>query len=271
MENVGTMTDTTADGIALRQNGGIAHVTLNRPDNLNTIDLAFTKRPLAVAGAISHDPNVRAVLIDGSGRSFCGGGDFKSFAAQGEALPQHLRDVTSQLHAALSVLARLNAPVVVAAHGAVAGAGIGLMAIGDLVIAAESAKIVFAYNAIGLSPDGGVSWLLPRLIGSRRTMELALTNRPVPAAEALQLGLVSRVVADDALATEAAAAVERLAAGPTRSFAATERLVNQSWSRTFDDQLAAESEAHSQSAATADGVEGLAAFLERRPPNFTGH
>ncbi len=264
------MTDTTTGGVALRTNGGLAHVTLDRPDNLNTIDLPFAKRLLEVAVAISHDPNVRAVLLNGSGRAFCGGGDLKSFAAHGKDLPQHLRDVTSHLHAALSVLARLDAPLVVAAHGAVAGAGIGLLAIGDIVIASESAKIVFAYNAIGLSPDGGVSWLLPRLIGTRRTMELALTNRALSAAEALQLGVVSRVVSDDELVTESRALAERLAAGPTRSFAATKRLVHDSWSRSYPDHLAAEGEALSHSAATADGIEGLAAFLAGRPPIFTG-
>ena len=269
METVATMTDPTSS-IRLIKDGGVAHVTLDRPDNLNTIDLAFTTRLLDIATDLAHDAGVRAVLLDGTGRSFCGGGDLKSFAAHGDALPHHLRDVTSHLHAALSVLARIEVPVVVAVHGAVAGAGIGLMALGDIVIAAESTKVVFAYNAIGFSPDGGVSWLLPRQIGARRTLELALTNRAVGSAEALQLGLVSQVVADDVLATEAAALVQQLAAGPTRSFGVTKRLIHDSLTRSYPEHLAAEGEALSASAATADGIEGLAAFLERRPPGFTG-
>lgn len=269
MENVGTMTDTTS-GILLQKDGGVAHVTLNRPDNLNTIDLGFAKRLLEVAVDLAHDESVRAVLLDGAGRSFCGGGDLKSFSANSDNLPEHLRDITSHLHAALGVLARLDAPVVVAVHGAVAGAGIGLMALGDIVIATESTKIVFAYNAIGWSPDGGVSWLLPRLIGARRAFELALTNRAVPAADALQLGLVSQVVPDDDLANEAATLAEQLAAGPTRSFGVTKRLINESLNRSYPEHLAAEAEALSASAATTDGIEGLAAFLDRRLPTFTG-
>jgi 2-(1,2-epoxy-1,2-dihydrophenyl)acetyl-CoA isomerase len=264
------MSGAAIGGIRLVREGGVAHVTLDRPDRLNTLDLAATKRLGDLARECAHDSSVRAVLLDGEGRSFCGGGDLKSFAEHRDALPAHLREVTSHLHSALTVLARLNAPVVVAAHGGVAGAGLGLMALGDIVLAAQSAKFVFAYNAIGLVPDGGTSWLLPRLLGPRLTMDLALTNRPLTATEALAAGLVSRVVPDDELAGEAAALAQQLADGPTTSYGMTKKLLTETWSRSYAEQLAAESEAMSIAAATDDGVEGITSFVERRPPTFTG-
>jgi 2-(1,2-epoxy-1,2-dihydrophenyl)acetyl-CoA isomerase len=256
--------------LRLQREAAVAHLTLDRPTHLNTVDLAMAKALLAAARDIAHDSDVRAVLLDGAGRSFCGGGDLKAFARIGDGLPEHLRAVTADLHAAQSLLARLDVPVVVAVHGAAAGAGLGLACLGDVVLAARSARFVFAYTAVGLSPDAGTSWALPRLIGPRRALDLALTNRVVDATEAEQIGLVTRVVPDEDLANEAAKLAGELANGPTAAFGTTKRLLRSGWDASYDDQMARESETLSASARTDDGLEGVEAFAAGRKPKFSG-
>lgn len=257
-------------GLRMSIDAGVAHLTLDRPDRLNTIDLPLAKDLLAAALRCAHGEQVRAVLLDGAGAAFCAGGDLKAFAAEEANLPGHLRDVTAHLHAALAIFARLDAPVVAAVHGAAAGAGLGLVCAADVVLAAESARFVFAYTDLGLSPDAGTSWWLPRLVGRRTAMAMAMERRPLSAAEAQRAGLVTRVVPDDTLAEEAAALAGRLAAGPTRALGTTKRLLAAAWDRSYDEQLAAESELLSDLAATVDGAEGLAAFVEHRAPRFLG-
>jgi 2-(1,2-epoxy-1,2-dihydrophenyl)acetyl-CoA isomerase len=161
-------------------------------------------------------------------------------------------------------------PVVVGVQGAAAGAGLGIAALGDVVVAGKSARFVFAYTALGLSPDAGTSWALPRLVGPRLAMDMALTGRALTAAEALTAGLVTRVV-DDAAVTETALAVAReLAAGPTASYAASKRLLRGGFTSTLAEQLEEESRLLSALAATGDAAEGLSAFIDKRAPRFTG-
>lgn len=248
--------------------GGVARLTLNRPERLNAIDLDLAGALLDASLACAHDSDVRAVLLDGTGRSFCAGGDLASFAEQGADLPRHLREVTARLHAALSTLRRMDAPIVVAVHGAAAGAGLGLACAGDVVLAAPSARFAFAYTSIGLSPDAGTSWLLPRLVGARCAAEMALEGRALTAVEAEKAGLVTRVVPEEALAREATEGAAQLAAGPTLAYAAAMRLFAAGWRRSFDEQLAAESEQLSRLATTDDAREGIASFLTRRTPSF---
>lgn len=249
---------------------GVGQITLNRPDAANTLNLEMAQALLDSAARCEADPEVRAVLVSGAGRMFCAGGDLRAFAGQGDALPRHLRELTTYLHAAISRLIRMEAPVVAAVQGSAAGAGMSLACAADVVIAAESAKFVLAYTAVGLAPDGSSTYLLPRLVGRRRALELALTNRALSGAEAAEWGLVSRVVADAALAQEAATVASDLATGATSALGAAKRLLLESGVQTLESQMELEAEAISAMGATADAREGIAAFLEKRPATFSG-
>jgi 2-(1,2-epoxy-1,2-dihydrophenyl)acetyl-CoA isomerase len=248
---------------------GVATLTLARPDAGNSIDLQLAKDLNEVTLAWSVDQRVRAVLITGEGKNFCVGGDLRSFA-QRDDLPAHLTDVTTYLHAANSRLMRLDAPVVAAVQGSAAGAGMSLAASADLVLAGASSRYVMAYTAIGLTPDGSATWSLPRIMGLRRSLELALTNRSLTADEAVAEGIATRVVADDELAEEAFTLARTLAAGPTGAFGAAKRLLRESLGNDLEAQLALETRSIAVAAGSADATEGIAAFLEKRPPTFTG-
>lgn len=256
--------------VLVARDGGVAHITLHRPDAANGIDLRMAEELLAAATGLADDPTVRAVLLTGSGARFCGGGDVKAFADLGAGLGHHIREITVPLHAAISQLVRLDAPVVCAVQGSAAGAGLGLVAAADLVLAGESAKFVMAYTGIGLTPDGASSYFLPRIVGTTRALELALTNRVLDAAEALEWGLVTRVVPDTELADEAASLAATLATGPTRAFGAVKRLIHGSLEHTLDQHLACESEEMARAGGTADAAEGVAAFVTKRRPEFRG-
>ena len=249
---------------------GVAHLTLNRPDAANGINLRMAEELLHATTGLADDPTVRVVLLTGAGARFCGGGDVKGFATLGDGLGHYLREITVPLHAAVSQLVRLDAPVVASVQGSAAGAGLGLVAAADLVVGAESTKFVMAYTGIGLSPDCGTSWFLPRLVGVKRALELAITNRVLSAAEALDWGIVTAVVPDDELAAATDALVAQLASGPTGAFGAAKRLVHGSLEHTLDQHLALETEAMVRAGSSADGAEGVAAFAEKRPANFRG-
>ena len=257
-----------SEPVSVEVRGGVAHVVLCRPARGNAIDLATARGLLAAATRCRRD-GVRAVVLSGAGRSFCVGGDLREFSAlSGEALAGHLRAVTDALHDALRGFAGLDAPVIAAVQGAVAGAGVGLAAAADLTIAAADATFVLAYTGIGYSPDAGVTWSLPRLIGPRRALDLLLTNRPVGAREAAEIGLVSRVVEAGQLAEEADRVAGALAAGATAAIGATRRLVAAGLSAERDPHLDREAEALAAAAVSPDGREGVAAFLDKRPPRF---
>ncbi|MFF3372398.1 enoyl-CoA hydratase/isomerase family protein [Streptomyces sp. NPDC002680] len=246
---------------------GLAHIEMCRGAG-NAIDLAMA-RALLDAARECEKARARAVLLTGQGRSFCVGGDLKEFAAlSGERLTGHLTDVTDALHGALRILAGLDAPLVAAVQGAVAGAGLGLATAADVTLAASDARFTAAYTAIGYTPDAGTSWSLPRLVGPRRAMELLLTNRRVPAPEALAMGLVSRVVAPERLYEEAVEAAGALARGATGAYGVTRRLVGRALSAGLDEHLDAEARQLAAAAVSPEGREGVAAFLDGRPPDF---
>lgn len=248
----------------------VARITLNRPDAANGIDIALGRDLMRVAIRCDEDPDVRAVLLTGAGKMFCAGGDLKSFATFGDDLPAALKELTTYLHAATSRLARMDAPLVVAVNGAAAGAGMSLAVAGDLVVAAASAKFTMAYTAAGLSPDGSSSYYLPRLIGLRRTQELMFTNRRLSADEALEWGLVNRVVPDEALLDESGKLAAQLAQGPTRAHGTLKTLLDSSFSGTLETQMELEARGIAAMASTPDGREGIRAFLEKRRATFTG-
>jgi 2-(1,2-epoxy-1,2-dihydrophenyl)acetyl-CoA isomerase len=217
-----------------------------------------------------EDPLIRAVLITGAGPMFCAGGDLKSLADKGENISHHLKELTTYLHVAMSFLVRMDPPVVAAVHGSAAGAGMSLACACDMVLAAESAGFTLAYTRLGLTPDGGASYTLPRLVGLKRTLELALTNRLLSAEEAFNWGIVTRVLPEKDLIREATALAGRLAAGPTKAFGATKRLLQSSLTDSFEAQMKNESRSISEMARTADGREGVSAFVGKRTPNFKG-
>jgi 2-(1,2-epoxy-1,2-dihydrophenyl)acetyl-CoA isomerase len=248
---------------------GIARLRLTQPGSANAIGLTMARELHAAVADLQSRADVRVVLISAEGRLFCGGGDVASFATQ-EDVPAFLREITASLHVAVSGLARLDAPVVAAVQGPAAGAGMGLVGVADLVVAAESAKFVLAYAGIGLSPDGGSSWFLPRMVGTRRALEMALLNRTLTAAEALDWGIVTAVVPDERLAEEAEALAARLASGPTVALAAAKRLLREAGTSTLESHMALERQLIAECGGTADGREGIAAFLAKRAPGFVG-
>jgi 2-(1,2-epoxy-1,2-dihydrophenyl)acetyl-CoA isomerase len=248
----------------------VGRITLNRPETGNVLNLQMAKELMEVALRCDEDPQVRAVLISGAGKNFCLGGDLKSFAAQGDNMPYHLKEVTSYFHVAVSRLARGNAPVVVAVQGAAAGGGFSLACACDLVLAAESAKFTVAYTKIGLTPDGSGSYFLPRLVGLKRALELTLTNRIFSAHEAAHWGVVTRVVPDAELMAQAEALAVQLATGPTLAFGAAKRLLNSGWTEPLETQMELESRSIADMGRTGDAREGIASFLAKRQPTYKG-
>ena len=247
---------------------GVAFITLNRPDALNTIDVALAAELADTALRCEQNANIRAILLCGAGKVFCAGGDLKTFVGERDEVPGYIHEVTTHLHTAISRFNRMDPPVIAAVHGAAAGGGMSLACACDLVLATESARFTLAYTRIGLTPDGSSSYFLPRLVGHRRAMELVLTNRTLTAQEALEWGIVTRVVADGELMAEAEALARQLAAGPTRAFGASKRLLQLGWTESLETQMAHETRAVAAAAGAHDGREGMAAFLEKRAPHF---
>ena len=246
----------------------VARITLNRPDAANALNDEMGRELMQVAIRASEDRSVRAVILTGAGKMFCGGGDLKHFAAQEERLPAHLKELAGCLHMAISRFVRMDAPVIAAVNGSAGGAGFSLCLFADLVIAAESAKFTLAYTRAGLSPDGGSTFFLPRMIGARRALEMALTNRVLSAKEALEWCIVTRVVPDGELQSAAQTLAAQLAAGATQALGAAKRLIHHSFSESLETQMELEAQGIADMARTADAREGIAAFIAKRPPSF---
>ncbi|MES2261737.1 MAG: enoyl-CoA hydratase-related protein [Pseudomonadota bacterium] len=253
--------------IIYRRSGAVAHIQFNRPQALNAIDAAMAAGFLAICRDIDVDRSVRAVLLSGAGRAFMAGGDVASFRDDRGAIASSIID---PMHEALQLLTGQPAPVLACVQGAVAGAGLSMALAADLVIAAEGTKFSFAYAALGVSGDLGVSWSLPRAVGLRNALEIALLPDGIDVARARELGLVNRVVAAEALMDEAQALAARLAAGPTFAYGEIRRLMRQSHAQGFRDQLAAEREAFVACTATRDFSGAVAAFLDKRKAEFQG-
>jgi 2-(1,2-epoxy-1,2-dihydrophenyl)acetyl-CoA isomerase len=256
--------------VTLQVHSGIARLTLNRPTSSNAIDLEFARAFRHVVAALSERDDVRAVILSGRGKTFCVGGDLKSFAAEGPNAPAYVQTIIENFHAGLLQLVNMPAPVIAGVQGAAAGAGLGLALAADIVIAADDAKFVMAYTNAGVTPDGGTTWILPRLIGLHRALDLTLRNRVLTAHEAHQLGLVAELCPSAELGARVNAIAESVASGPTNAFAQAKRLLRQSFHTDLHTQLDAEGQTVVASFATADGQEGARAFSERRAPAFHG-
>ena len=251
---------------------GVATLTLNRPDSLNALDPAMIEALTKETAALEADSSVRCVVVRGAGRHFMAGGDIRYFAALIDATPAErqraLVDFVDRVHPAIETLHRMPQPVLASVRGAVAGFGLSLLCACDLAIAAESAYFTAAYRHLGLTPDGGLSHALPRMVGNKRAMEIVLLAERFDAPEALRLGLVNRVVPDAELEAATAAMARALASGPGLATRNGKRLLRQSPSQPLSVQLDAEAASFGACAATEDLVEGVRAFLDKRAPRF---
>jgi 2-(1,2-epoxy-1,2-dihydrophenyl)acetyl-CoA isomerase len=260
----------TYETLLFEQRDGVAWITLNRPAVFNALNLQMARELADAAIRCDEDPAVRCAVLTGNGKAFFAGGDLASFAAAGEGISAVMKEMTMHLHSAISRLVRMDAPFIAAVNGIAAGAGMSAMLTADLAIAARSAKFTMAYTRAGLAPDGGSTYFLARLVGLRRAQELALTNRTLSAEEALDWGLVNRVVDDAAFKGEVEALARELATGPTRAFGAATRLLREGMDNSLETQMELEARAIADMGRSHDGREGIAAFLEKRKPSFLG-
>jgi len=250
---------------------GIATITMTRPASFNALDLQMSIELLDVANICATDPAVRCVVLTGAGeKAFCAGGDVAGFVGAGDKVQRLVQDMTTNLHMAISRFTWMRAPVIAAVNGVAAGAGLSIMAFCDLAIAADHARFTSAYTRIGLTPDGSSTFFLSHLIGRRRAMEMYMTNRNLTAAEALDWGLVNRVVRGADLMTEAGALARQLADGPTEAHGGIKRMLNSAATESLESQMELETRMIVTMVATADGREGVRAFVEKRKPSFEG-
>ena len=259
-----------AEPVLLRKDGTVAVITLNRPEVMNALSMEMAEMLCDICWQVEADASVRAVLVHGAGKGFQAGGDIASFHREIDRIEAHAGRMIDTYHVAVKTLVRMPKPVIGQLHGAVAGAGLSLAMNLDLAIAAEGTVFTLAYANLGTSPDGGSTFFLPRLVGRRRAMEIALLSDRFDAARALELGLVNRVVPADQLAAEAMTLATRLASGPTQAYARTKALIDQSFENDLPKQLEAERICFVASTGTADFKEGVAAFVGKRKPNFKG-
>jgi 2-(1,2-epoxy-1,2-dihydrophenyl)acetyl-CoA isomerase len=253
--------------ILFENRDGIAYVTLNRPAVGNAINLQMALELKACSGRLRADSSVRTVVLAGAGRHFCAGGDISCPAQDDAGIRAHVLDLTSILHAAIIDFTQMDAPVVAVAEGSIAGAGIALLAAADLAVAGPCAKFRLAYSSLGLTPDGGLSFVLPQLVGRKRAMDLLLTNRTLGALEALEWGLVNQVAAEGAAQSTARQLAARIAQGPLHAFGAIKNLLAAA-SPGLEEHMALESRTIAEQRLHREGREGVDAFFERREPNF---
>lgn len=259
--------DMTASSVQTWRDGGVAHIRFNRPAALNAIDLEMAASFRAACAALEQDASVRAVVLSGEGRAFMAGGDL---AAMQEDPVGVASGLIAHMHGAIRILTSLPTPVIASVHGAVAGGGLGLALSCDLCIAAEDTRFSMVCPLVGTSPDCGTSWGLARALGLRQALQFALLGETIPAGDALRLGMVNRVVPADAFVEATTLLAKSLAAGPTAALGRTKRLIRNAAALSVSSQLDFERDAFLESAATSDFREGVAAFLDKRKPSFTG-
>ena len=261
------MTSSQPAPLELRHSAGIATLRFNRPQALNAIDVPMARALLAAARELAADRSVRAVVLCGAGKGFMAGGDLATLQRDphGSAV-----ELLAPLNEAIKLFDAMDAPVIAQVHGVAAGAGMSLMLQADFVVAAQGTRFNLAYTNIGASCDGGASWALPRLVGLRRALAIAMMSDTIEAEEALHMGLINEVVAPDALDSAVAALSTRLAQGPTRALGHMRRLMRRAWDRTLAQQLDAEAEAFREGVNTDDFRTGVEAFFAKQKPVFSG-
>lgn len=253
------------------QEGGVAHVRLNRAESANGLNIELLKALHDVLMQVHGDGRVRAVLITGAGKNFCAGGDVHTFLSKGEQLPDYIRVATSYLQLVASLLIRMNPPVVSAVQGfAAGGGGMGLVCSSDFVVAGESAKFLAGATRVAMVPDAGVSVTLTQLVGLRKATEILMLNPVITAAEAKAMGLITRVVPDAKLEDEAWALARELALGAPAALANTKRLLWSGIGKGVEAAMPEENNTQALLSGMADAREGLTAVIEKRAPRFTG-
>lgn len=244
--------------------GSVSRIVLNRPDAGNTIDEAMAIAFGKAAQELAEDPATRVVVLTGTGALFCGGGDVRAMATAPDGASAVIDRITSNLHRGIVALAEMPKPLVTVINGPAAGAGLGLAILGDIVIASDVAHFTSAYTAIGMTPDGATSWLLPRLIGLRRALEMVVTNRRVSAEEAERIGLVTRVVPAADLEEAESELTTALDRGCIAASAKGRWLLETSYERSLAEHLAIEARTIVGAASTQEGASGIAGFLNSR-------
>nr|ABM53492.1 putative phenylacetate degradation enoyl-CoA hydratase PaaB [uncultured bacterium CBNPD1 BAC clone 67] len=257
--------------VLVEHRGSLTLLTLNRPDKLNSFNEAQHRALKAAVDAAAADETCRAVIITGSGRGFCAGQDLSDrVRPEGGRAPDLGETLDEYYNPLIRAIRAMPKPVIAAVNGVAAGAGANLALACDLVLAARSAKFVQAFSKIGLIPDSGGTWMLPRLVGEARAKALTMLAIPVPAEEAERIGMIYRAVDDSALMSEAIALGEALAKAPTRGLAETKLLLQRAFTLSFDQQLDDEREAQRRLGRSADYAEGVRAFMEKREATFRG-
>lgn len=265
---------TDHDTVLLARDGPVATLTLNRPDALNALDFPMIEALVARTAAIAGDETIHVVVLTGAGRHFMAGGDIRVFAQSleqdGATRARAFSGMADRVHAAIEAIARMPQPVIARVQGAVAGFGLSLMNACDLVFAADDAYFASAYLTLGVTPDGGGTWSLPRIVGARKAAEIMLLGERLDAQAALAAGLVNRVLPVAELDAAVAAAARRLGSGPQRAVRGVKRLLRESSGATLSGQLAREATSFGACAGSDDFVEGVRAFLGKRAPVFGG-
>jgi 2-(1,2-epoxy-1,2-dihydrophenyl)acetyl-CoA isomerase len=257
--------------VDLTTEGSAARILLNRPDALNAWNEQFGKDLLDAVSTVAGDESIRALLITGAGRGFSSGADLKEQRGPDDgAMPDLSGRLREIYHPIITALREMPKPVVAAVNGPAVGIGCSLALAADLIVAAESAYFLLAFVNIGLVPDGGSTAFLPARVGYARAAEMAMLGKRVPASQALDWGLINQVVPDDELEPVSSGLLERLATGPTASYAGSKRLLNRRMYADLAGQLDAEADAQRAQGQSADFVEGVVAFVEKRKPDFTG-
>lgn len=261
-----------SDVLGTEDRRGVRLLTLNRPESFNALNVELKEALIAALRGAAADDSVRAVVISGAGKSFCVGQDLKEHVALLQAEdPAPLKTVEEHYNPMVRAVATMPKPVIAAVHGSAAGAGASLAYACDLRIAADDAKFLMAFANVGLSTDSGVSWTLPRLVGHGRAMEMLLLAEPVAAERALEIGMVNRVVAAGTAVQSAMELAERMAAGPTSAYARIKETVLAAAAEGLDEALEVEAGAQAEAGNTRDHHEAVDAFVNKRPPEFTGH
>ena len=248
----------------------VAWLTLNRPDAGNALGMPMANALVDASIRCQTDTAIRCVVLTGAGRLFCAGGDVSLMRASGDQVPATLSKLAGTLHMALARLARMAKPLLVLVNGPAAGAGFSLAISGDVVLCARSAHFTAAYGSLGLTPDGGMSWMLPRLVGLRKAQEIILTNRRIKADEAERIGMVTRVVDDEALLDEGRKTAARLVASPVAALGSARALLRESFSSGYETQLEREASSISIAGGLPECREGLSAYFDKRSPDFKG-
>jgi len=260
----------TYETITYHAADGVGHLHLNRPGGANAVSEALAADLRNVMIDIEFDDSVRAVSVTAEGKVFCAGGDLKEFHGEGANLPRHGAKLLGDFHTALYKMNRMPKPFVAGVRGAAGGAGLSLVGAFDLVISGESSKYTMAYTRAGMTPDGTSSYFIGRHIGLRRMLDLTLTNRVLDAATAEQWGLVNRVVPDDEVASATAALAAELAAGAPFAVGNAKRVIYNGYEQPLEQAGEFEGVMITAAMGTADGQEGIASFVEKRAPEWTG-